>query len=259
MWDLHTPKHDASESCKAIAYTKKKIMSRICNLVQHLLSGLCIIILNVLEEDAMTLCIINIYHNVPTRGHGLAPLFSHDADELTPTLFVGDFNTHSLLWSLPHSTTSSWARDFEEWMGHTGLSILNPLDIPTWFGSKPTDHLSILDLALGNEASILAGQLSPIEISQAESLASDHAMLIFQIYDITDLALAPPPMLSGYRADDEHKASWMKEFTRLMPYMPPDLMDLTVDTQLRAFDTTINGACKSTLQPYQPPRPQGAL
>jgi len=165
MWDLHTPRHDASESCKAIAYTKKKIASHICNLVQHPLSTPCTVVIDVLKENAITLRLVNVYHDVPMRGHSLTSIFSHDADELTPTLFVGDFNTHSPLWSLPHSTTSSWARDFEDWMGHTSLSILNPLDTPTWVGSKPMDKPSVLDLALANKAALLAGQLGLVEVS----------------------------------------------------------------------------------------------
>jgi hypothetical protein len=241
-WDLHTPKHDVSERCKAIAYTKKTIASHVHNLVQHPLSNPCTILLDVLEEDAVSLHIVNVYHDVPSRGHGLVSLFSHESDELTPTLFIGDFNTHSPLWSLPNSTISSWAREFEEWMGRNGLEILNPLDTPTWFGSRPNDCPSILDLAMGNEASRFTGQLGPITVSQAESLTSDHATLIFQIHTITDIKLTPLPAPSGYRADDEHKASWLKEFARLMPYANP--IGTTLHQQLKAFESTINTACK---------------
>ena len=38
---------------------------------------------------------------------------------------------------------------------------------------------------------------------------------------MTSLALAPPPALSGYRMDEERKASWMQEFVRVMPYAHP--------------------------------------
>jgi hypothetical protein len=250
-----------SEHCKAIAYSKKKISSRVCNLVQHPLSGPSTIILNILKQDAVTLHIVNVYHDVPMQGHRLHPLFSHKTDKLIPTLFIGDFNTHSPLWSLPNSTTSSWAREFEDWMGHNGLEILNPPDTPTWFGSHPSDCPSILDLALGNEAARLAGQLSPVTVSQVESLASDHAALLFQIYTITNIELAPPPASAGYRADDEYKASWMREFVRLMPYAPTctstcdapsdhgntTIHGITVHEQLKAFNTTIDNACKATL------------
>jgi hypothetical protein len=63
-WDLHTPKHDVSEHCKVITYSKKKILSHICNLIQHPLSRLSTIILNILKQDAITLCIVNIYYDV---------------------------------------------------------------------------------------------------------------------------------------------------------------------------------------------------
>lgn len=113
-WDLHTPKHEAGERCKAIAYSRKKISSRVQNLTQHLLSGPSTILLDILEQDTVTLCIVNVYHDVPNRGHGLHALFSYTTDELTPTLFIGDFNTHSPLWSLLNSTMSSRAREFED-------------------------------------------------------------------------------------------------------------------------------------------------
>jgi hypothetical protein len=38
---------------------------------------------------------------------------------------------------------------------------------------------------------------------------------------MTSLALTPPPALSGYRIDEERKASWMQEFTWVMPYAHP--------------------------------------
>jgi hypothetical protein len=38
---------------------------------------------------------------------------------------------------------------------------------------------------------------------------------------MTSLALAPPPALLGYRMDEEQKASWMREFTQVMPYAHP--------------------------------------
>ena len=101
------------ELCKAITYSKKKIASCVHNLTQHPLSDLSIILLDILKQNVVALQVVNVYHNILTQGHGLYPLFSHNTDELTPTLFIGDFNTHSLLWSLLDSTTSSWAREFE--------------------------------------------------------------------------------------------------------------------------------------------------
>ena len=96
-WDLHLPKHNMGKLCKVITYSKKKIASCVHNLIQHPLSGLSIILLNILEQDIVALQVVNVYHNIPTQGHGLHPLFSYNTDELTPMLFIGDFNTHSLL------------------------------------------------------------------------------------------------------------------------------------------------------------------
>jgi hypothetical protein len=87
------------------------------------------------------------------------------------------------------------------------------------------------------------------------SLASDHAVLIFQIYAITDIKLTPPPAPLGYRANDEHKALWMREFARLMPYA--NLSGTTLQEQLTTFDSTVEAVCKTTLKLHQLPRPHG--
>lgn len=107
-------------------------------------------ILSPTNRKHIDLRVVNIYHDKPESGHALSHIFSHELDTNIPTLFLGDFNTHSPKWSLPHSTTSSWAHAFHEWMDENGLETLNPVNEHTWFqhGSRP----SIIDLALANES-----------------------------------------------------------------------------------------------------------
>jgi hypothetical protein len=57
----------------------------------------------------MLVRLINIYHKVPTRGHGLRYLLEHELDELTPMVLARDFNTHAECWSLKGVTLSAWA------------------------------------------------------------------------------------------------------------------------------------------------------
>lgn len=83
--------------------------------------------LDVYEGDSILTRLINVYHEVVNHRHTLQRLFDHDLDELTPTLVVGDFNTHSHRWSLPGHEPSSWAGRFDEWLDANGLSLLNPL------------------------------------------------------------------------------------------------------------------------------------
>ena len=64
MWDLHTPRHAPTDTCKVVAYTRKSTTSTICNITSHPMVSLntMIMILNILNNTAITLCIINIYH-----------------------------------------------------------------------------------------------------------------------------------------------------------------------------------------------------
>jgi hypothetical protein len=56
-----------------------------------------------------TIHVINVYHQVShnkANCHALPHLLSSHLDQSIPTLVIGDFNTHSIYWSLPHSYIS---------------------------------------------------------------------------------------------------------------------------------------------------------
>ena len=57
--------------------------------------------------------IINFYHDVKDSS-SLQTLITLDIDATTPTLVVGDFNTHSPSWSPPDIPRSGWAGQVEE-------------------------------------------------------------------------------------------------------------------------------------------------
>ena len=78
------------------------------------------------------MCIINVYHQCPTRGgHALSNLLLHKLNDQIPTLLIGDFNTHSPLWSTPDRTPDSWATTFTNWLETNGLHCLNPQHVTT--------------------------------------------------------------------------------------------------------------------------------
>ena len=67
------------------------------------------------SAPGFSLRLVNFYHHVPRRGHGLRHLLALDLPTSSPCLLAGDFNSHSRVWSLPHSPASPWAQDLETW------------------------------------------------------------------------------------------------------------------------------------------------
>ena len=129
--------------------------------------------------ESEILRLVNIYHCVPRDGgHNLLHLLSSMLDPLIPTLLMGNFNTHSHIWSLPSAMISPWANALVDWFDKQGLKLLNPHCLLMWNSSRDDHHLSILDLALLNEAGAISGQISPLSISFQDSFSLDHAALI---------------------------------------------------------------------------------
>jgi hypothetical protein len=235
-------------------------------------------VLDVLDNMSITLCIINVYHTQPARGHDLHHILCHEPDDTIPTAVVGDLNTHSPMWSLPGHTPSSWATLFTDWMGANSFQCKNPPGVLMWVGSRETDHPSILDLVLANDLVCYSAQLGDVTVSLADSLGSDHATLIFDIFPLDSITIIPPPAPSGFKVDDELKDSWVKEFIMLLPpglpYAPKHCtapLDLTgtpsghesgaqesLDESLNLFNRAINEASRHTLKPNRIPDPRGA-
>ena len=92
-------------------------------------------------------------------------------------LVLGDFNTHSHIWSFPYSTISPWASELVDWFDDQGLELLNPPCVATWESGHNDRHPSVLDLALLNEAAAISGQISDLQISFDKSISLDHVAL----------------------------------------------------------------------------------
>jgi hypothetical protein len=233
------------------------------------------IITDIDDGATITMRIINVYHQRSKRhGHTLNNLLSHELDDQIPTLLIGDFNTHSPLWSTPDRTPDSWASTFTDWLKTNGLHCLNPRHITTWMPPNNTQQASVLDLVFANDAAYLSAQLGEVDISFDHSLGSDHAAVTIHIYPLDSPTLIPPPAPTGYRAKDEHKDAWMKEFVMLLPpclpYAPEhstpppvpawdheDRGDM-VHASLKPFDDAIKEASRRTLPPKWIPDPKGA-
>ena len=204
--------------------------------------------------ESKILCLVNIYHRVPQDGgHNLLHILSSMLDPLIPMLLMGNFNTHSHIWSLPSATISPWADALVNWFDDQGLELLNPYHLLTWDSSRDDRHQSILDLALLNEAGAILGQISPLTISFQESLALDHAALILTWHPAESIMLAPPPTLAGYSVDVSLSAPWTKAFS---PLQSPPISD-TASLQLAAncLHNDINLASSKVFSPWKYPDP----
>ena len=143
------------------------------------------------------LCVFNFYHHVPCRGHGLRQLLDLDIPPDVPCLIAGDFNSHSRVWSLPHTPASPWAQDLESWFLEQDLTLLNPLHSPTWWNAAETQS-STIDLMAVNSAELSrwAIQVS-CDVSFPEAGDSDHAALSLLIPLASVPEYSPVPPVTG--------------------------------------------------------------
>ena len=161
MWRSFLPKAFATDKCKVVAYIREHLLSSliITNLLDHRLASPSCLVLDIsFESDRFQ--IICFYHVVLKKGHALSSLFSHSLDDLTPVIALGDFNTHSRLWSPLSVSPSPWAPAFEDWLGPNGLNFLNDPTIPAWRGRHDQKE-STFDLVLVNEVASSLLSLSP--------------------------------------------------------------------------------------------------
>ena len=213
-WFTISPPYPTDIRPKVCAYINRQTMNQTF-IVNHippfpLLSPNSMVfdILSPTNRKNLDLRIVNVYHDKPESGHALHHIFSHELDANVPTLFLGDFNTHSPRWSFPHSTTSSWAHMFHDWMDDNGLETLNPVNEHTW--SQPGSRPSIIDLTLANESACFFANLSSVTVSWAHS-DSDHAALLINFYPETEtpLTIHEP---RGFHIDSEKKEEWSTSF-----------------------------------------------
>ena len=256
LWESFLPRHSPTDRCKVAVFIKAEFARsfQITNILDHPLASPTSMVIDV-EYGDKSFRIVNIYHSVPESGHGLSHVFSADLDDVTPTLMVGDFNTHSPTWSRPGATTSSWAARLEDWFEAQGLQLLNPPGEPTWCGREDQTP-SVLDLVLLNDAASVTDQFSPLTIDFEASLDSDHAGMMLTWFPLEALALNLPAHLAGYAIDDAYQDAWIAAFRRLPLTPNPDTAE-TLDDAASQLHADINLTSSSLFSPRKAPIPNG--
>jgi len=258
MWDCFLPSFTDPKTVCVAAYVKYDLARTfsITNNTSHPLSSLESMVLTFTFGDKI-LCLLNVYHRVldEPHSHNLLHILSNDLDPIIPTLVLGDFNTHSHIWSFPYSTVSPWATELVDWFDNQGLELLNPPRVATWESGRDDRHPSVLDLALLNEAVAISGQISDLHISFQKSLSSDHAALCLLWYPAESIAIAPPPTLTGFAVDDLYMDSWLKIFG---PLPSPAITDIpTLDAAARQLHEDINHTSSRVFSHRKAPDPRG--
>jgi Endonuclease-reverse transcriptase len=103
----------------------------------------CVQVLDIVF-DTITWRVINFYHDVQDNTC-LRALTSLNIEVLTPTLVVGDFNTHADAWSPLDVPRSRWVDQVEEWAAQNLLALANNPSEITHRGADH-EHDSVIDL-----------------------------------------------------------------------------------------------------------------
>ena len=260
MWDLFLPSYTDQTNVRVAVFVKTDIARtfKVVNHKSHPIATVDCMVVDFSFEDDDFLRIINIYHRVPNERplrHNLLHLFSSSLDPLLPTLLIGDFNTHSHIWSFPYSTISPWANELVDWFDDQGLELLNPPRVPTWESGRDDRHPSVLDLALINEAAAISGQITDTRVSFSESITSDHAALCLLWCPSESIALHPPPSLTGFSVDEDLKDDWIKSFSCLPSPLISDIPSL--DRAAASLHLDIDATSASLFKPRKTPDPRG--
>lgn len=215
-------------------------------------------VLDVIFDNEEKWQIINFYHDVKDNT-SLRALLSLDIDALTPTLIVGDFNTHSQAWSLPETPRSHWATRIEEWAALNLLTLANTPGVITRKGAEH-ERDSVIDLAWYNEAAIQFTTFSDLKIDWKGSLGSDHAMLIISGQTQEE---PPPPEQDGdlgYIIDPDKSEDWMRAF-KARPHRPllqlPALPD-EIEAVAANLTEDIQQTNEETLRKRRPAHPKAS-
>ena len=153
--------------------------------------------------------VINFYHDVRDNT-SLQALLDLDINATTPTLLIGDFNTHSQSWSPPDTPRSSHATRIEEWAAANLLTLANTPGEITRKGAGQ-DRDAVIDLAWYNDAAIQSATFTNLEVDWEGSLGSDHAMLCITGHTYSTNTRAKETDL-GYVIDPEKGGEWTLSF-----------------------------------------------
>ncbi len=178
LWNPFLPKLSDGEVPKVALYVKRAVTAHACvlNDTTHPAAWATCLILTVQSGDDM-LQVMNYYHQMDDHRPTVSLLTSHSFDALTPTILVGDFNTHSPTWSMPDKLASRWAEGLEDWLKEQSFTLLSQPQVPT--RTEEGHQPSVLDLLFVNHTAAWSDQAFFNFSSFSLSLGSDHALLSF--------------------------------------------------------------------------------
>jgi hypothetical protein len=203
--------------------------------------------------------VINFYHDIRDKT-SLAALLALDIEATTPTLVIGDFNTHSPSWSPPDVTRSAWAGRLEEWAASNLLQLANTPGEITRQGANH-EKSSTINLAWYNGAAIQNGTFSDLRIDWDDSLGSNHACL-FVLGTFGDNGPPPPEGEQdlGFVVDPERREEWTQAF-RAQPAGLPFSQTPTeedVEAAVEALTEAIHQANSQTFRRRRPHHPKAS-
>lgn len=199
--------------------------------------------------------VINFYHDVRDNT-SLQALLALDIAATTPTLVIGDFNTHAQAWSMPDTPRSSHATQLEVWAANNLLTLANnPGEVTRRGAGHERD--SVIDLAWYNEAAIQSATFTGLKVDWAGSLGSDHAML-----HITALPSDPEPTdpdpseTLGYVLDPERSEDWSRALkARLRAYQPQPHRTPTAEEVEKAVENLTEDIQRTNEEVFDKRRP----
>ena len=140
-WDILYPGISGTQQPKMMAYMRKPDRSKRnqpCFTIgpwSDICTHPCVQVLDVWIKNE-NWQVINFYHDVQDKT-ALPALLGLNIDATTPTLVIGDFNTHSPTWLPPNIPRSTWAAKVEEWASTNLLTLANDPGVITRRGA---DH-----------------------------------------------------------------------------------------------------------------------
>ena len=186
---------------------------------------------------------LNFYNDVSDPS-ALDTLTALDLDPTIPTILVGDFNTHSPVWSTPGWAKSPLADRLEAWLASQTFSLLSEPGKPTRRGTTAANERdSVLDLIWINLAAEQMLLFALPEVDWLGSLGSDHTLLRCAIYPNALVPWRPKEEVTGYKIDSGKIEEWLQaledtgHFLGIPPMNTITDIDLAVDVLFDAIET----------------------
>jgi Endonuclease-reverse transcriptase len=259
-WEIHYPSHAEGQRPKVMAYSHKPMQTDTSTQFTvvpwvDVCAHPTIQVLDLIFDQEQWR-VINFYHDI-WDNTSLQKLLDIDINATTPTLVIGDFNTHSRVWSPPNVPRSYWAGRLEEWAATNLLSLANNPGKITQQGAEH-ERDSVIDLAWYNEAAIQVATFTGLTTDWKGSLASDHAMLHLFGCTCDKLPIQTPEVALGFVIDPEKREEWtciFKARSKTPTFQAsPDAEEIEIATEALMMD--ISRTNEEVFRRQKPPHPR---